>query len=289
MDPAAIVTSIEDKYKDLVAKMRKEIPSIVAPGSLFLDKMIQIPFNIPRPTPEDISFLVEEIVYSKDKQLSAPSLVPSPPSINAPSLPVQQRGTEAHTVSASVDVGSFERVDVQVAIKTASSYLKGNPRMVKRFINLFRLKVYLADKLTLLRGHSLTPLAILVAWSMRWPEVTKLLLDEAHNSDVSTYLAGVCNCIEEDGRWKVSTSTQADQLITTLEYDQLLSELENMRKQEENFSAHWCQLPWEEWVGDKDFRCCLKHMEKEKLWQQLKAREDIQVDSTSGLAQLMRL
>jgi KAP family P-loop domain len=283
MDPAAIVTSIEDKYKDLVAKMRKEIPGIVAPGSLFLDKIIQIPFNIPRPTPEDISFLVEEIMYSKDKQSSAPSLVPDPSDINSPSPPPPRDGTVADIAGATVDVGSFERVDVQDAIKTASSYLKGNPRMVKRFINLFRLKVYLADKLTLLRGQSLTPLAILVVWSMRWPEVTKLLLDEAHNSDVSIYLAGICNYIEEGGEWKVSTSTQGDQPVTTLEYDRVLSDLEDRRKQAENFPAHWCRLPWEEWMCDKGFRCCIKHMEKEQLWRQLQAREDTQVDSTLDL------
>jgi hypothetical protein len=124
---------------------------------------------------------------------------------------------------------------------------------------------------------------------MRWPEVTKLLLDETHNSDVSTYLAGICNYIEKDGRWKASISAQGDQPVTTLEYDQVLSDLENRRKQAENFPAHWCRLPWEEWMCDKDFRCCLKYMEKEKLWRQLKAGENTQDDSTLDLAQLMRL
>jgi hypothetical protein len=66
MDSVAVIASIESKYKELLTAVRRENNLIVSPGRKFLDKIIQVPFLVPRPTRKSINGLVEEIMQPKN-------------------------------------------------------------------------------------------------------------------------------------------------------------------------------------------------------------------------------
>jgi hypothetical protein len=137
-------------------------------------------------------------------------------------------------------------------------------------------------------------LAIWVAWSMQWPEVAKLLLDEIHISDVCVHFANICKHLQEDGIWKLNTSDldganqhEEKQKILISGLDQFMADLKERRVEEKDFPAHWYHLPWEVWINDKDFRYCLKHMED--FWQHLEQGKDIELQYTLDLIKLMTL
>ena len=277
MDQASVATSIEAKYKELAEKMRRDMPSIVSPGSLFLEKMIQISFNIPKPKEKDIDTLVEEILnHQPDLQ---PRHLSDPGRIATDTILLNT--TEVTKAQIDIDRVIFKRVDVKEAIKKASKLLQENPRQVKRFINLFRLKVYLANKLRMLYGENLVSLAMVVAWSIRWPEVAKLLLNEVHSSEICYYLQNICERLQDNGTWKSGIS----------DIDDIHTDLLDRRKNLEKLQGHWCQLPWEEWICDQDFRTCLKELEKEDVLLRLQSSTglDIQDNSDPNLLNLMRL
>jgi hypothetical protein len=67
MDPAAVAASIENKYKDLFEKMRREDMAVVSPGMLFLDKIIQVPFHVPQTIETKIGDLIADIMQPKTR------------------------------------------------------------------------------------------------------------------------------------------------------------------------------------------------------------------------------
>src|SRR6185295_893235 len=97
------------------------------------------------------------------------------------------------TSETKIDRASFARDDIREAIEFAAHLLKENPRQVKRFINLFRLQVYIADERGMLSDNEfgLTPrqLAVWVASYMQWPEIFRLLASSAQNQELYRHLA----------------------------------------------------------------------------------------------------
>lgn len=280
MDMAAVAISIEVKYKDLTERMRKDAPDSISPGVLFLDKIVQIPFNVPRPSKKYINALVTKITEPETRQMPtvASELIKASSSENGrrqTEHPVPdktqafggQRLLDEPVVSATkVDRASFARDDIREAIIFASHLLKENPRQVKRFINLFRLQVYIAHQRKMLSDKGefgLTPkrLAVWVAWYMQWPEILKLLSGSAQMEDIYRHIDSICGYLEwvkikdeEQVKWK------ADGM------QQYLKALQITRGMEENFVSHWSHLPWPLWIKDNDFLCCLKELES--YWKQ---------------------
>ena len=149
----------------------------------------------------------------------------------------------------------------------------------------------MANRLNMLTGQSLKPLAILVAWSMQWPEVTKLLLNENHQVEICDYLADICKYITADGKWqmKAPTSKRGKKVVVS-ECKRVLDDLKKRQEDEQSSPSHWSHLPWAEWLYDQDFLACLKYLDTEQLWEQIKKeREDIQPENTLNLTHLMRL
>jgi hypothetical protein len=127
-------------------------------GYAFLEKFIQIPFLIPRPTEIDVNRLLDSFT-------AAPQL-PSVPIIDIdPGIRVQ--------VSADSDT-------VRNVVTMVAPALDHNPRRVKQFLNLFRLRALLASQ-TGLFGEPRDPkqfdrltleqLGKLVAITLRWPRL----------------------------------------------------------------------------------------------------------------------
>ncbi len=297
MDSAAVVASIETKYKDVFEKMKKEMPGMASPGRLFLDKIIQVPLSVPPPTEGAIERLVEAITKRK---------ISSPLSRLQQSQPdkTKQDATDnlksASVVSAPLpptakdDRASYAHKDVIEAIKETTKLLTANPRQVKRFVNLFRVSVYLADECGMLKeytlgqqqiGLNLKRLATWVAWSIRWSEIVKYLTDEVELavSDLRGYLAMIAKLVEEDGCWVLSERavqlypSKFEKLKTspnTVPYP-VYEELVRITSEEEkkNPTLYWYLLPWREWLRDHDFLRSIKQMEA--FWQQPEERNGV--------------
>jgi hypothetical protein len=272
MDMAAVAISIEVKYKDLTERMRKDAPDSISPGVLFLDKIVQIPFNVPRPTKEFINILVTKITEPETPEIPSvlSELFKAAPSGNGQKPasqpePQQPKQQQAQPQPVKVDRAAFARDDIRDAILYASQLLKENPRQVKRFINLFRLQVYIAHQRKMLsdnKDYGLTPkrLGVWVAWYMQWPEILKLLSGSAQMEDLNRHIDNICEYLElvevKDKNYKHVNWRDPDNGMQNY-----LDALKITRGMQEGFVSHWSHLPWHLWVKDDDFLCCIKELE----------------------------
>jgi hypothetical protein len=127
-------------------------------GYSYLEKFIQIPFAVPRPSKDSLP----EFIASLDGRAQ---MYVAPRSEN-----VDQRSPEVD-VAFDTDSEQFREI-----VKTVAWALDYNPRRLKQFVNVFRLRAYIASKTGLFvpddRGNALTleQLAKFTAASLRWPE-----------------------------------------------------------------------------------------------------------------------
>lgn len=169
----------------------------------------------------------------------------------------------------NVDIASYENEHVNSAIYLGARILEGNPREVKRFINLFRLQLYIAnerglfeekiigDKVT---GITVDRLAIWVAWSIRWPEISRQLFEEAQFWELREFLKCISKSIDDknyklphDKYMELVTYVRGDDRLT----DQVLSK---------TYPLHWRNLPWYLWLHKSYFLKSIKQMEC--FWEQ---------------------
>lgn len=345
MDMAAVATSIEVKYKELAERMRQDSPDLLSPGSLFLDKIVQIPFNVPRPNRERIDDLVTSITEPR-AQAPRLALMPPPPAPREEIAPptfaaaaiadghdaagdngrhaTATAGSATTTVGAAatteaaateaagtteatkhpsddgaagasqtaaapqVDRGSFARKDIKEAVVYASQLLKENPRQVKRFVNLFRLQIYIADQRGLLSEESeqgLTPkrLAVWVAWYMQWPELLKPILNATYDDDLRRELIVISRDLYATesngvlGAWWPENDKRA-----------FLSRLATTQQSFKDSPSHWSNLPWQVWLNDEDFLRCLKDLELywkyRRLLDSVADMTQFSIDPPSGVA-----
>jgi hypothetical protein len=282
MDMNAVAISIEVKYKELTERMRKDAPDDIAPGVLFLDKIVQIPFNVPRPNKPFIQALVRKITEPERRDLPVFGLLPrqtiaqrsEEPALAPASTGPPPAGAGAPIAppapAPKIDRAGFAQEDIREAIGFAADLLKENPRQVKRFINLFRLQVYIAHERRMLsdRNDGLSPrtLAVWVAWYMQWPEILKMLTDPASTEELSEHL----NLIGQSTLPPAGDNNISWRLKKGSGYLQALGEL---RTREKDSSSHWSRLPWQLWIRDSDFLHCLKELER--YWQRSQLLESM--------------
>lgn len=88
---------------------------------------------------------------------------------------------EAQVVRRQLDEGidtfSDKNPEIRRVITAATSYFRGNPRELKRFINAFRLHYFLwwADRAQGIEGPTLDQLRRWTVLSVKWPEVVRWL------------------------------------------------------------------------------------------------------------------
>lgn len=183
LDARIITRAIEEKYSNVLQKAGIS-------GYEYLDKIIQIPFNIPQPSsndirnyvgtllemaPEDIKEWFDKTEKNKEndniKDYFQLSLFNSS----------EEEQEEATTVHSELAFSELE----QIAFLKQSSVLSSNPRRVKRLVNLYRLIRYLIDSYykrfdtwdipaTLLDTHKVLGWLILCD---QWPYLCHLLLE----------------------------------------------------------------------------------------------------------------
>ena len=193
MDVRSISDSIEAKYKGLADSSGGGLPL----GYRFLEKIVQVPFRLPRASRASLNRLVDgsllprtrqsaeraagvsaveqliETEENKGKSLdeAANKVRSTRPDISEDQLSEAKRNLFARTFD--------DDQEVRKAIYDALPYLESNARKVKRFINLFRLQLLIANRRHLLDDGSIE-IRQLSRWLVlagSWPEIVEAFSD----------------------------------------------------------------------------------------------------------------
>jgi hypothetical protein len=292
MDTTAVIASIETKYENLFKQIQRERPGIVSAGRLFLEKIIQVPIHVPSTTATGIDNLVQGIIGSGIRPIQEPGS--SGPLNSGGTNPIAVAGTPSASTQGGngattsetttgplshsqteqaikVNRASYSREEVRNAIIFGTSLLSVNPRQVKRFINLFRLYIYVANEQKMFEeeqqvGLTMTRLAAWVAWSIRWEALVRYLSAEIQLSEsgLVDLLLKIATSLEKDGCWIKSTpdasGTPPDPPLA------LATFIQNVAQKQNDTTLHWSRLPWDLWFRDPHFLRSIKELES--FWQQ---------------------
>lgn len=192
MDARTVACGIEAKYKDIKPYLEDgDDPGGLTLGQRFLEKIVQINFRIPKsdkpliesfiknnlgatsaqenkPPAEQVQQVKEEI---QAEQRAGKTLDDAAQAVQAKAPDIQP----AVLIQAKQEVRAMtfdDSPDVQQAIAEASEFLKYNPRKIKQFINLFRLRAFLANRRGMLDSGAIN-LSVLSRWvviRVRWPD-----------------------------------------------------------------------------------------------------------------------
>jgi hypothetical protein len=304
MDSRAVVASIETKYETLFKKAQSESPDQPTLGRCFLEKIVQVPFAIPPVTDRSMSALVKQVIGPKPEVMQPVQEVDR-----------QERETVIAQADSSIadepeespagreprgDVGSYRKnVDVWEAINRGVRYLEANPRQLKRFVNLFRLQLYIAHARGLFRelvgegefqsGYTLDSLAAWIALLMRWPRIAFCLRQEYQKAELCQRLLWIAQLINEKGDWigAANVVTKMDEHRLDLDLAGLLEPKSEItsdtpkrvllaefpaqhadEREEEGKDTpssrglHWRAFPWDRWLGNRDFLQVVKALEE---------------------------
>lgn len=106
-----------------------------------------------------------------------PTDVPPPASTVDPARrAAAEKAREKYKLEASGEVGDSERVR-EIALMVAPA-LDNNPRRLKQFLNLFRLRAYIAANTSVNESVTLEQLGKFIAISIRWPRLIANLEDD---------------------------------------------------------------------------------------------------------------
>ena len=158
IDARVVVRAIEEHYGKVLVKAGIN-------GYEYLDKIIQVPFVIPEAEPDDIENYVESLLWASDEEkenvtrkMTPQELLKESEKPGKEKTPIQQgpgSGPDLPTKAAMYDVQKEqpkpantpapEEIPVtftqaeREALKACVSDLTGNPRKIKRIINIYRL------------------------------------------------------------------------------------------------------------------------------------------------------
>lgn len=194
MDAQTVAGSIEAKYKDLKECLSdSDDPGGLTLSQRFLEKIVQISFHIPTADPETIVSFVhtnlgalarttpegsaqqeiteaEQLIKAEQRvgktlEEAVQTVQADRPDLRQEAVVEARREIVAHTFDDSEQVRS--------AVCMAAPYLGYNPRKIKRFINIFRLEAFIANRRGLLESKAvqLDSLAKWIIVALRWPVV----------------------------------------------------------------------------------------------------------------------
>jgi KAP family P-loop domain len=194
MDSQTVAKSIEAKYKDLKDSMADADTDEPSLGRRFLEKIVQIPFAIPRANKDAFTAFIDRNLGVEEQEedlsearITAAKVVQEEQTQgksdeevietlqSRTDIPTQVRQEAVQEIRAK-SFGNSE--EVRQAISVALPYLGYNPRKVKRFINLFQLQALIANRRGWLDNGTIE-LDRLAKWmlvSMGWPTVTEAII-----------------------------------------------------------------------------------------------------------------
>jgi hypothetical protein len=199
MDARTVAVSVQAKYKDVHAILDGSASGAsITLGYQFLEKIIQIPFRVPKASEALLTKLVDgalklQSVPTSNRQRSvavAEQLIAgneeSGKSLQEAVKSVQQSHPElSRDTIAEARRNLYARTfdddeEVRKAICEVLPFLEMNARKVKRFINLFRLNILIANRRGLLERGA-TQVRLLARWLtivVRWPDFVELATDQ---------------------------------------------------------------------------------------------------------------
>ena len=161
-DSRIVSAALESKYSDLMKRLTGQ--DVAFSGMEFIEKLVQVTFNIPPPSRLQIDRLVDSLITSR------PSGDPKPRIARSAERRIRL-GREARSEMPSSS-GFVESEEFRDAVKLVSEFLPANPRKVKRFINTFRLLCHIANKRRLFeQGMDPYTLALLTLVALEFPDV----------------------------------------------------------------------------------------------------------------------
>jgi len=193
-------------------------------GYAFIEKFIQLPFHVPQPTDEDVERLLDDLsTQIDDAGASASRYGENLGAIrtfladrifgvggerhksDAPATTKEPSNTEGYREvrkSINLDVAKRDSDTIRNIVRMVGPALDYNPRRILQFINLYRLRVFIAYNTALfdeVEGFAedvltLEQLGKFVAISLRWP---LLLVDLDSDPTLLTSLQKVA--LDEDG------------------------------------------------------------------------------------------
>ncbi|PHM10873.1 GUN4 domain-containing protein [Nostoc sp. 'Peltigera malacea cyanobiont' DB3992] len=181
MDREKVAAGLAVKYKDILPYLpsssiasntdnkdgRSSFLSGIEYGYAFLEKFIQIPFQVPQPAHSNFQYFLDKIALpvqqknkpsfwelirnnistlrkfiNKHKQEKDTNIKPLKPQSKQPQTPQRNKLYLREKIKFSVTEDSQKVRDIVLMVAPALDY---NPRRLKQFINLFRLKTYIAS------------------------------------------------------------------------------------------------------------------------------------------------
>ena len=157
-------------------------------GYAYLEKFIQVPFRVPQPDDSRISSWVSALAGTEQELIANGRYYESPPAISQPTI-------SEFNLTSGKDPEGFENV-----VRKMAEVFDFNPRRVKQFINVFRLRVAIAITTRVLApdegvathsttsgGISLEQLGLFTAILLRWPQmISDLVVDPSLISRLSS-------------------------------------------------------------------------------------------------------
>ncbi len=151
-------------------------------GFEYLEKFIQIAFPLPKPRAENIDRFLKSLSGPKQTSIRevtasvSPDITsPAPSKTSASDQAAPATANEAFQIEFSTDSQNVRDVARQV-----SRFFDDNPRRLKQFVNIFRLRAFVAYETGVLRPGRMTAeqLGKLVAMQLRWPLWTATIFND---------------------------------------------------------------------------------------------------------------
>lgn len=182
MDRGKVAAAIAADYEKLIPYLMAdsqtdEAAPLVASagigfGHRFVEKFVQLPFAVPTPNDADLESYIASLGETGEPQTGDPARVSEVQETSQQAESVARQAERIRVFRALVDSPEVQRVALMVA-----AVLGRNPRRIKQFVNLLRLRSYIAQVTGLLddtgKGQHWTLLHLgkLAVMELRWPSL----------------------------------------------------------------------------------------------------------------------
>jgi hypothetical protein len=139
---------------------RVDPQAAISHGYEFLEKFVQLPFRLPRMGPNNVASFIASLMGQAD------GIPPTSPTRPTPAPTLRDVATDNPIVGKT--------------LSDVAPVLNFNPRRLKQFLNLFRLRHYVLESAGQLRKSepTLTQLGKVVALEIRWPRLVEDILHQ---------------------------------------------------------------------------------------------------------------
>ncbi len=201
MDSEMVAASLQSAHKDMLTCLPSD--ASIPLGWRFMDKFVQLPFIIPPAEDNEIQRYTRSLFSVTQEVIPEPAMKhaldraefiqsKSDVAVEIAELHTRhdlsdvqrnylQEQMEMQVIKNSLDRGietfTDDNPEIKGIIATATSYFYGNPRELKRFVNVFRFNYFIwwARRAQQLESPTLDQLLRWTVLTMKWPEIVRWL------------------------------------------------------------------------------------------------------------------